>query len=89
MAGSAEMVSLGLFLPLSFYTRLNWVPKGTRLKFLPLGTMGTRFKFLSLGTMDPIQTSVYCILRKNENALEIFPSHCAILLKMQKSKNGS
>ena len=44
---------------------------GTHLKFLPLGTMGTRFKFLSLGTMDPIQTSVYCILRKNENALEI------------------
>ena len=33
--------------------------------------MGTRFKFLPLGTMDPIQTSVYCILRKNENALEI------------------
>ena len=29
------------------------IPMGTRLKFLPLGTMGTRLKFLPLDTRGP------------------------------------
>ena len=70
---------------------------GTHLKFLPLGTMGTRLNFLPLGTQFNLVYSITggsmtagtTVLRKNENALEIFQSRCAILLKMQESKNGS
>ena len=64
---------------------------GTHLKFLPLGTMGTRLNFLPLGTQFNLVYSITggsmtvgtTVLRKNENALEIFQSRCAILLKMQ------
>ena len=44
------MVSLGLFLPLSFYTRLNWVPKGRKLRRVPMVPKGKNLRWVPMGT---------------------------------------
>ena len=40
-------------IPVDFFGLGRVIPMGTRLKFLPLGTMGTRLKFLPSGTRGP------------------------------------
>ena len=40
-------------IPVDFFGSGRVIPTSTRLKFLPLGTMGTRLKFLPSGTQGP------------------------------------